>query len=561
MALLLVLTLSGFGFTHCSAADIEVWGGKGGGSYFTYPGEVGGDGDYCVDGSCWSLTFGGDGGGLGNGDDGADGGGYSTNSGNGASGGGTTGGNGGDAGNGGSGGVGSSSSGGGGGGGGFRQDITNDVNGNSILMGGGRGGYSNNDSGGGGGGSAMLTITGNVEMREIYMQAGSGGDNRAGNGGGGGGGSAMLTITGNVEGGNIFVYGGNGGSNRAGNGGGGGGGSARLEITGDATTNEVCVESGKDGSSSGSGEGGKGGGGSFTVTGTLKAKQIYLYDDGGGLFFNVGTLDVSSGNTKLTVFGPDVTIDIDTIKLGGGQTLTVNRDRGFTFQNLDVQGAGATYDGNLNAANRKITFDLSSVGSGATMLGVTKTADLSSATIDFGGTPTLNINDRITLLSSSGLTWSDGQKTYDMYIFDLIGDGTDLILVVRDITSTTGGVTPPGVPTVIRVTNNNAGDNNRIGGVSGFGSSILINPVIVSMSANPILGGATLSIDAWSGDGIVHTYQWQVQQNGLWVDIPGATDATFDYIGLAPGDYTVRCIVWNSTGGETISAPVTFKVV
>jgi hypothetical protein len=84
-----------------------------------------------------------------------------------------------------------------------------------------------------------------------------------------------------------------------------------------------------------------------------------------------------------------------------------------------------------------------------------------------------------------------------------------------------------------------------------------IDPTILSISANPIQGGAKLSVDAWSGDGISHSYQWQVQEpDGEWSNIPGATGQVFEYTGLAPGEYFVRCIVGNSTGGETISDPV-----
>jgi len=81
------------------------------------------------------------------------------------------------------------------------------------------------------------------------------------------------------------------------------------------------------------------------------------------------------------------------------------------------------------------------------------------------------------------------------------------------------------------------------------------------ISADPIQGGVKLSVEAWSGDGILHTFQWQEQQaDGEWINIPGATKSTFEYTGLTPGEYTVRCIVKNAAGGETISDPITVTV-
>ena len=86
------------------------------------------------------------------------------------------------------------------------------------------------------------------------------------------------------------------------------------------------------------------------------------------------------------------------------------------------------------------------------------------------------------------------------------------------------------------------------------------NPIITSTFAYPVQGGAKLTVDAWGGNECELFYQWQVEQNGSWVNIPGATSATFFYTGLSAGTYTVRCIVKNSVG-EMISTPVTFKVV
>jgi hypothetical protein len=133
----------------------------------------------------------------------------------------------------------------------------------------------------------------------------------------------------------------------------------------------------------------------------------------------------------------------------------------------------------------------------------------------------------------------------------VFGEGTTkLYLVVFDIVH--------GQPTPIIVRMRDVADT---GYVSDTGYRNTVNPFIMSISADPILGGLTLFVEAWSGDEYVQYYQWQVQQsNGSWVNIPGATTASFEYTGLAPGEYTVRCIVSNSSGGETISIPITVMV-
>ncbi|MDR2855561.1 MAG: hypothetical protein LBV40_05345, partial [Methanomicrobiales archaeon] len=140
-----------------------------------------------------------------------------------------------------------------------------------------------------------------------------------------------------------------------------------------------------------------------------------------------------------------------------------------------------------------------------------------------------------------------------MYVFVIEEIGGNLVARVEQVlfTKDIPGPATPG-PNPVTIDTYTYADSR---------SETVINPFIMSISADPILGGAYLSVDAWSGDGIVQSYQWQVQQpNGSWVNIPGATQATFEYTGLGPGEYTVRCVVTNSTGGETISIPVRFVV-
>jgi hypothetical protein len=163
------------------------------------------------------------------------------------------------------------------------------------------------------------------------------------------------------------------------------------------------------------------------------------------------------------------------------------------------------------------------------------------------------MNDQIYLLKSLGTFsgWTGTQLTYNLYTFDLTGNGTDLILVVV-------GIPPQGgpQPSIVRI--RDVADTGY--GINASTQACTINPFISSISASPIPGGATLFIDAWSGDGCILTFQWQVLQNGSWVDISGANEQSFTYLGLQPGTYTVRCIVRNNVGGEIISRPTTFIV-
>ena len=180
-----------------------------------------------------------------------------------------------------------------------------------------------------------------------------------------------------------------------------------------------------------------------------------------------------------------------------------------------------------------------------------------------GATTALTENDTIILIKDggggstvTGLALSIPQThTFgtNQYEFILSWAGTDLLLTITvDPTISSGG---GGTLTITPIQNNN---NNNIGVIdTGLGSCV--DPIINSISADPILGGAKLSVETWSGDGCVLSYQWQVEQAGGWINIPSATGPDYYYAGLPAGTYTVRCIVKNAAG-EMISAPVTFTV-
>ena len=549
LALLLVVALSGFVFTECMATDIIVQGGNGGPGGDNLSGTPGGG-----NGVGGFVDSGGHGGTP---DTGTGGNGYAHSGTMGSI----------------YGGLGGGFGLGGGGGGLSSGGSSSNINGRDSTP-----DYGN----GGGGGGATLDITNNVNdpSANIEVLGGSGGSCAGITycGGSGGGGGAMLIMGGNALVNTITVRAGSGGDDNApGTRGGGGGGGAMLDIAGDVAAQTVTVTSGSDGRGS-SGTGRRGGAASFTAD-TLKAQNIDLTKHDGGLTFEVDTLGVnpgSSGNKVLNlnldgtvagVTGVAGGVTIHTLELGSGETFNVNVDpvRGgdFTLKELDVLGKDATYNGDLTPVNEiKFYLDMSSLAKNDTMLTVSDNANLNLVTIDFTGTPTLQMNDQIYLLKSSALLsgWTSTlgtQLTHMQYTFDLTGRGDDLILVVVGVPPQGGG----GVvqPVVMHVSSNNDNDNNNnVGGLS-TGSGLCSSPIIISISADPILEGARLSVETWSGDECTLFYQWQVEQNGVWINIPGATGPDYYYTGLSAGTYTVRCIVKNAAG-EMISTPVTFTV-
>jgi len=579
LALLLVAVLSGLVFTHCVADDIIVSGGGGGGGGGASPGDggFGGDGGNGGDGGDGGATAGGGGGGGyvssdgWSGDDGGDGGGGgggyggigNSNLGGSVGGGGGGGpdgyggfGFGGNSGNGfGVGGVGDSAAGGPGG-----SAIGGVFSGGGFgIYGGNGGGYGSGGDGGlgeygGGGGGGAVWKTGSVQADAIKVMAGSGGGG-GGSSGGGGGGGALLDITGDVEADFIYVQAGSSDNGLSG----GGGGGAAMQTTGSVTAYAMLVISG-----TGTGAGEVKGGDAKFEAGTLEATEIHLKKNDGNLFFDVGTLDVSS-NTFLELDGTSATdVTIGTIALGSSMKLTVSSSiingRDFDFKELNVLGADATYKGELDAAAKTLTFDLSSVGNGNTMLNVENDVasdlDISTATIKLTGTPTLQVGETIYLLKSVGslIVPSSGYNDFEytasgyVYTFSMGTDAVGLYLAVVDMIKQT--------VTIVRVRDDGGNYNtHNTGGITDT-----LNPATPSVFVELIPGGARLFVEAWSSGTSVPSYQWQVLENGNWVAIPGATTNPFDYIGLPHGTYTIRCIIKNASGGETITESVEFVV-
>ncbi|MDR2855133.1 MAG: hypothetical protein LBV40_03120 [Methanomicrobiales archaeon] len=489
-----------------------------------------------------------------------------------------------------------------------------DMGGGGGGRGSGTGGNGSRDGGGGGGGGSNDGVGGsakvfNYELKHtdyttMAVEGGNGGDSGLTNGGGGGAGAGVLvtgrgdtTVSGTgssnfVDSGNVVIKAGDGGATGFDTPAGGAGGSATLDLSGFdlQVENTLKMFSGKDGKTDTPGRVGTGGDAEFMAKGltadtvelivhdgdlsftvdTLTANTITLAKNNGDLSFDVGTLDLTGRSTTLTLENTDANdVSINTINLGGNQVLTVKVDStvhgDFNFNTLNVLGAGATYNSELELGKCNVIFDLTNIdlsnpASSNVMLKVTGDVDLDDITFDMiGNIPVLQVGQTIILLQMTGtgsvFTYSGTSPnkiltslTSPGYTFEIEIDKINGQVVLK------GVVPPPIIPP-------GGMNNNDSYNYASTRSETVINPFIMSISATPILGGAYLVVEAWSGEGIIHSYQWQVQQpDGAWVNIPGATTASFEYTGLAPGKYTVRCIVSNSTGGETISSPVRVTV-
>jgi outer membrane autotransporter protein len=245
-------------------------------------------------------------------------------------------------------------------------------------------------AGGDGGDGGSATHTSNESSADIIGVFGGNGG-RGGQGGsasysvggdGGDGGSASLTLTGvdidvgeDSYGYSVSVVSGNGSlgaaaSAGAGTGGtSGNGGDASLSTTSALrATGLVQVLSGGNGSN----VGGTGGNAGF-LAGSLAAPEINLTKSDGSLAFNIGTLNVTSGDTTLRLFGTTAGtsstamsndgVYIGTALLGNGQLQVIPGygDPGSTaaINVLQLEGRGTFSD-----ANNLVTVDSLSINGG-----------------------------------------------------------------------------------------------------------------------------------------------------------------------------------------------------
>lgn len=236
-------------------------------------------------------------------------------------------------------------------------------------------GPSGNAGGAGGNGGTVTHNDTAATADNIFVEGGRGGQGGQGgtvageNGGAGGnGGASTLTLdTMNVAG-TVNVQGGNGGNGIRESGGsgtsgtGGTGGNASLDVTGKLTVvGELRVFSGSQGTESANNiNPGTGGNVSFTAN-TLAAPSIILLKNiGSNLAFNVTTLDVTSGDTRIelgrTVAGTSSTaaggdgVYIGTAKLGNGVLMigTAYGSGGAALiDTLELVGSG-TFDDTAN---------------------------------------------------------------------------------------------------------------------------------------------------------------------------------------------------------------------
>jgi|GEM_PF-5897409 len=306
--------------------------------------------------------------------------------------------------------------------------------------------------------------------------AGDGGSGSIGNatsgGSGGAGGAASLTISGDAAYDVVSVRGGNPGQSGAGGGGSGGnGGDASLSVAGALSAgSSLSVQSGEP----------FGGSASFSAT-ALTTPSITLTDSGAGLGFNVGTLDVTTGNTTLNMDGTTAGaggVTIGTALLDGGNTFTVNNTNSgagafgalnvtgtggslagtyspdfdtvnmaggsalnatipLSFSTLNIEGAGVQFTGNLAASGEAMNFylpDNTAAGSIGAMLTGTNAIDITGANINLivGSGSMLNKNDEITLIDASASSLSGTPSVTSAtagYDFEIVDRGADKLVV------------------------------------------------------------------------------------------------------------------------------------
>lgn len=154
-----------------------------------------------------------------------------------------------------------------------------------------------------------------------------------------------------------------------------------------------------------------------TNAATLKAGTLVtpaLTLTGANTNANIGTLQVSQ-NTAVNLDATGVgNVAINGLAFSNRSALTVTPTNGgnMTFGgNLSVAGPGNTLNSPIayNAAGKAISFDLTGVSAGATMLSITGSKpDLTGATLSLATRPTnldLDLGDRVTFITaSSGIT-------------------------------------------------------------------------------------------------------------------------------------------------------------
>ena len=154
---------------------------------------------------------------------------------------------------------------------------------------------------------------------------------------------------------------------------------------------------------------------SLSVGGTMAVDNLVITQNTAPISVNVNTLDVAAQNTQLILnntaaWNGSTGIFFSTIDLGEKKTFGIAGNGNLGFNQLNVLGKDATWDGNLNAAEKKIVFFIPpNADKNTTMLTVTgvKPTNITNANISThiaGNAPALAVGDKIHLIStSSGL--------------------------------------------------------------------------------------------------------------------------------------------------------------
>ncbi|MDR1310895.1 MAG: autotransporter-associated beta strand repeat-containing protein [Burkholderiaceae bacterium] len=419
-------------------------------------------------------------------------------------------------------------------------------------------GPSGNAGGAGGDGASVTLSSSDTTADGIHVtgahggQGGQGGTMSGADGGNGGsGGSASLSLTSGsmAVSGDVTVYGGNGGSGArtsvdasASSGTGGSGGDARLTTTGALTANLVGVRSGSNGMTDTGhvhNPGAGGNAGFFASSLAAQAVTLEKFNNTGNVAFNIGTLDVTNGNTTLvlgvgiaagtssTVMG-DNGAYIGTARLGDGQLSTPYYSTGSALiSTLQLEGRGTFTEAGAPVTVGGLTVDGGTLHNGNWHLSTrayTTTTDITlgsgGATVELGAGEDKELGRN--LVGTGGLT-KTGAGTLTLSGANTYSGNTAVTAGTLEISGTLNGGSYAGNLTISGTLLFIQGANQPLSGIiSGTGSLTKTGAGTLTLSGANTFSGS-LSIDA--GNLTLDTNGQLTQASALSL----GANALFDY--------------------------------
>ncbi|MDL2234641.1 LPXTG cell wall anchor domain-containing protein [Christensenellaceae bacterium OttesenSCG-928-L17] len=247
---------------------------------------------------------------------------------------------------------------------------------------------------------------------------------------------------------------------------------------------------------------------------------------------SVATINATTG--EVTIVGPGTT------------TITVSS----AATNSYVAATDITFDIVVGRADPTI-----SANNDAAVMGTAKTVTATLADAYLTGADSITFTATSGSVSVPATATANGSVSFNLTAADIntLGIGPHTFTISQ--TSTGGNAA---------TNNNTVADaqftltvNAAPGPGPAPGPSDTTPPTILSVKATPY-GKTSATLETVATDASTPLrYQWQVE--GSWIDIPGATTATFDYTGLTEGkSYTVRVRVTDAAGNTATSHSVTF---